>query len=147
MLICLKYVFIIGNSYFIAETCSNVECPAGKRCKMRSNGRPRCVCAPDCSATGIRHRGPICGTDERTYRNHCAMLKYNCRHSANVDINYFGRCQSKLELFISSLHLSICTHNKVLTLYEHVSVYFYRQDSSELIRAKPVGPVGIWRYL
>ena len=90
----------IINNYdfvFLAETCDSVNCPDGKKCKIR-NGRPRCVCAPDCSTSNIRHRGAICGTDGRTYRNHCAMLKYNCRHSANVGVEYFGRCQSKFHL-------------------------------------------------
>ncbi|XP_013379469.1 follistatin-A isoform X2 [Lingula anatina] len=86
------------------ETCEQVKCEEGKRCKMR-NGRPKCVCAPRCSSNRPQHKGPLCGTDGRMYRNHCSMLKYNCRHNKKVEIAYFGRCQKSCDNVI-------CTDNK-----------------------------------
>jgi hypothetical protein len=69
------------------------------------NGAPKCVCAPDCSGPEHRRHGPVCGSDGRTYRNHCALLKHNCKKRRAETIAYQGRCQCEtiLQASISSL--------------------------------------------
>ena len=79
---------------FALDACDGVNCGHDKKCKVR-RGHPRCVCAPDCSKKSIRHRGPLCGGDGRTYRNHCALLKNNCREQKHTWIDYYGECQRK----------------------------------------------------
>jgi follistatin len=55
------------------------------------------VCSSKCKEGKIRSkRGPICGTDGRSYRNICRLRKRACRRkSNNLSIAYSGTCQSK----------------------------------------------------
>ncbi|CAH1796250.1 unnamed protein product [Owenia fusiformis] len=86
------------------NSCSTMQCSVGKKCKER-NGIPKCVCAPDCHNLRDRHRGPVCGSDNRTYKNQCTMLKHNCRHNNHVEVAYPGECQTSCDTVQ-------CTHNR-----------------------------------
>ena len=81
-------------SVWFSDVCQGVNCGQNKKCKVR-RGLPRCVCAPDCSSQRDRPRGALCGIDQKTYRNHCSLLKENCRSSAKVWVDYMGSCQCK----------------------------------------------------
>ncbi|CAM9408644.1 follistatin-A-like isoform X1 [Lampetra fluviatilis] len=72
------------------ETCDNVDCGPGKQCRMSRRNKPRCVCAPDCSNAS---RSSVCGTDGKTYRDGCALLKARCKGQANLEMQYHGPCQ------------------------------------------------------
>ncbi|PNF28848.1 hypothetical protein B7P43_G04419 [Cryptotermes secundus] len=77
--------------YACKESCSGVECGEGKKCVVR-RGRPKCVCSPDCRKS--RHKGPVCGTDGRSYRSICRLRKRACRRkSSTLAVAYYGHCQ------------------------------------------------------
>ncbi|KAE8636359.1 hypothetical protein XENTR_v10002953 [Xenopus tropicalis] len=73
------------------ETCENVDCGPGKKCKMNKKNKPRCVCAPDCS--NITWKGSVCGIDGKTYKDECALLKAKCKGVPELDVQYQGKCK------------------------------------------------------
>ncbi|XP_028828484.1 follistatin b [Denticeps clupeoides] len=73
------------------ETCDNVDCGPGKRCKMNKRGKPRCVCVPDCSK--VTRKGAVCGSDGKTYRNECAILRARCKRHPDLSVQYLGKCR------------------------------------------------------
>ena len=91
---------VIKNASFLSETCKNIKCSAGKACIIR-NGLPKCACSPNCkilrqlALAGTHKRGPICGSDGRTYKSTCRMMTKSCRQRVSLSIAYYGSCQCK----------------------------------------------------
>ncbi|XP_074650391.1 follistatin-like [Tubulanus polymorphus] len=74
------------------RTCENVVCRRDKVCRMK-NGQPRCSCRSDCDAKEYGYTGPICGFDEKTYRDICHLKRRNCRLNKQTEVDYRGRCK------------------------------------------------------
>lgn len=82
--------------YACKETCTGVQCGDGRKCEVR-RGQPKCVCSPDCRGKN-RHKGPVCGSDGRTYRTVCRLRKRACRRkSTTLSVAYDGHCQSSCD--------------------------------------------------
>ncbi|XP_066249166.1 follistatin isoform X1 [Euwallacea similis] len=79
------------------ESCTNVKCETGKGCVMRK-GIPKCVCSSTCKDGKRKPKGPVCGTDGRTYRNWCRMRKKSCKQKQkSLSVAYYGVCQSSCD--------------------------------------------------
>lgn len=90
----------------IAESCHNVECEPGKSCVVR-RGTPKCVCS-SCKEGKKKPKGPVCGTDGRTYRNWCRMKKKACKQRLrNLSVAYYGVCQSECPHFHQNLLIEL----------------------------------------
>lgn len=126
------------------ESCTGVKCGEGKRCVIRK-GQPRCVCAPNCraerqkeKASGRVHRGPVCGTDGRSYRTVCRLRKRACRrHSTSLQVAYYGLCQSSCDRIQ-------CPEGKFCILDQNLSPHCVHCDRrcAAASAPSPLGPLG-----
>ncbi|XP_041364649.1 follistatin-A-like [Gigantopelta aegis] len=91
-------------------TCRHVVCGPHRKCRLR-RGQPRCVCSPRCSRP-FRLLGPVCGTDGRSYRNYCSILKQNCRHNTDVRLAYQGTCKRSCEHVKCFLKNKVCLEDQ-----------------------------------
>lgn len=79
------------------ESCSGVVCSSGKVCTLK-NGRPKCVCSPKCKNIKPQVKGPVCGTDGRTYKSLCRLRKRACRRKyGSLSVAYNGSCQNSCD--------------------------------------------------
>ncbi|RWS09649.1 follistatin-A-like protein [Dinothrombium tinctorium] len=78
------------------NSCEGVDCGPGKRCVLRHENVPTCVCDSICSRKK-RKMGKVCGTDGRTYRHSCRLLKRKCRRDSTLNIAYYGSCQKNCD--------------------------------------------------
>ncbi|XP_067933952.1 follistatin-like [Watersipora subatra] len=70
------------------------RCGEAELCRIKSNGIPKCLCNPLCSKNSLSQKGPICGSDGKTYSHHCQLLRNNCRQGRSISVAYYGECQA-----------------------------------------------------
>ena len=98
------------------------------------HGQPRCVCAADCrtllrghgavsrgrsgvvrqrrsAAPASSWHGPVCAFDGRTYRNLCALARFNCRSGRDLSVEYIGPCQSQFVTLCLAAEFQFCILN------------------------------------
>nr|XP_053634670.1 follistatin-like [Cherax quadricarinatus] len=72
------------------SSCAGVRCGEDRKCVVRC-GAPRCVCSPQCH---LKHKEAVCGTDGRTYKSECHLLKRACRKKRRLLVAHYGPCQT-----------------------------------------------------
>lgn len=78
-----------------ADSCNGVKCDQDKICVLKK-GHPKCVCSSRCRVGKSLPKGPVCGTDGRSYRNVCRLRKRACRNQSNtLFVDYNGNCQGE----------------------------------------------------
>lgn len=83
----LFYWKIAGNMY-PCRPCK-VNC-------TRSDCKPKCLSKSNCSFKK-QQKGPVCGTNGKTYANQCKLQRHQCRRENQLKIAYFGPCQKSCE--------------------------------------------------
>ncbi|CAF3750071.1 unnamed protein product [Adineta steineri] len=71
-------------------------CSHGSKCKTDANGLSKCCCPDNCNEykrTTSSSEGPVCGTDNRTYKTICELNKEACQTQQNLNVSYIGACQ------------------------------------------------------
>ena len=81
---------------FAANPCQGITCPKGKKCEVQ-NGKPNCVCNPNCKDTFKRK---VCGTDQTSYVSECALRWKACQSDQNIGIDYYHECKGMLYVLI-----------------------------------------------
>ncbi|CAG0916159.1 unnamed protein product [Notodromas monacha] len=75
------------------DPCYGVTCLGPRRCFVDSVARPVCKCDADCSKRLEQFSGAICGSDDRTYADLCALKFRACRVSQEITVVNRGPCQ------------------------------------------------------
>ena len=68
------------------EPCSVSLCEFGQCVNV--NGTATCVCKHRC----LLIEQPVCGSDNRTYANLCAMEAESCERKEHLSVQYDGPC-------------------------------------------------------
>nr|XP_055060561.1 follistatin-related protein 1a isoform X1 [Misgurnus anguillicaudatus] len=74
-----------------SKVCANVFCGAGRECAVTEKGKATCMCVEQCKP----HKRPVCGTNGKTYRNHCELHRDACLTGLKVQISHDGHCEEK----------------------------------------------------
>ncbi|GFO16216.1 agrin [Plakobranchus ocellatus] len=69
--------------YRSADKCKGITCDFHAKCESGS-----CVCPIVCP----EEKEPVCGTDQRTYKNECEMRKSACVNSKDIQVAFMGQC-------------------------------------------------------
>ncbi|KYO22440.1 follistatin-related protein 1 [Alligator mississippiensis] len=74
-----------------SKVCANVFCGAGRECAVTEKGEPTCLCIEQCKA----HKRPVCGSNGKTYLNHCELHRDACLTGSKIQVDYDGHCKEK----------------------------------------------------
>lgn len=74
-----------------SKICANVFCGAGRECAVTEKGEPTCLCIAECKP----HKRPVCGSNGKTYRNHCELHRDACLTGLKVQVAHDGHCEEK----------------------------------------------------
>uniref|UniRef100_A0A8C9WSA0 Follistatin-related protein 1 n=1 Tax=Scleropages formosus TaxID=113540 RepID=A0A8C9WSA0_SCLFO len=72
-----------------SQVCANVFCGAGRECAMTEKGEPTCLCIEQCKP----HKRSVCGSNGKTYRNHCELHRDACLTGLKVQVAHDGHCK------------------------------------------------------
>ncbi|KAM9203553.1 follistatin-related protein 1 isoform 1-T1 [Mergus octosetaceus] len=74
-----------------SKICANVFCGAGRECTVTEKGDPTCLCIEQCKP----HKRPVCGSNGKTYLNHCELHRDACLTGSKIQVDYDGHCKEK----------------------------------------------------
>ncbi|XP_058237099.1 follistatin-related protein 1a [Hemibagrus wyckioides] len=74
-----------------SKVCANVFCGAGRECAVTEKGEPTCLCMEHCKP----HKRSVCGSNGKTYRNHCELHRDACLTGLKIQVAYDGHCEAK----------------------------------------------------
>ena len=72
---------------FFQAPCYKGKCKYGGHCELVTNTTARCSC-PLCH---FRYK-PVCGTDRKSYINHCFLRRQACLTKTSILVAQQGRC-------------------------------------------------------
>uniref|UniRef100_A0A3P8T7A1 Follistatin like 1 n=1 Tax=Amphiprion percula TaxID=161767 RepID=A0A3P8T7A1_AMPPE len=72
-----------------ASVCSRTVCAAGRVCVSTVIGEPECRCLEQCDSS--EHW--VCGSNNKSYRNHCELHRDACTSQTKIHVEHPGRCQ------------------------------------------------------
>ncbi|XP_033028947.1 follistatin-related protein 1 [Lacerta agilis] len=74
-----------------SKICANVFCGAGRECAVTEKSEPTCLCIERCKP----HKRPVCGSNGKTYLNHCELHRDACLTGSKIQVDYDGHCKEK----------------------------------------------------
>ncbi|XP_053185035.1 follistatin-related protein 1b [Scomber japonicus] len=74
-----------------SKVCANVFCGAGRECAVNEKGEPSCLCIESCKP----HKRSVCGSNGKTYRNHCELHRDACLTGLKIQVAHDGHCTEK----------------------------------------------------
>uniref|UniRef100_A0A452HEW4 Follistatin-related protein 1 n=1 Tax=Gopherus agassizii TaxID=38772 RepID=A0A452HEW4_9SAUR len=74
-----------------SKICANVFCGAGRECAVTEKGEPSCLCIEQCKP----HKRPVCGSNGKTYLNHCELHRDACLTGSKIQVDYDGHCKER----------------------------------------------------
>jgi len=98
------------------DPCDGVVCPNNGVCQAHSNGSTSCVCQMACT---LDYR-PVCGSDNKTYGNLCALKADACMLKKNISVLYEGECGMKIGRYTNTSNLLTCEY-----LIQNINVCFF----------------------
>ncbi|XP_057704352.1 follistatin-related protein 1-like isoform X2 [Corythoichthys intestinalis] len=75
------------------SVCAETFCGAGRECVSTERGEPVCRCLEQC--IGSEHW--VCGSNNKSYRNHCELHRDACVTHTKIHVEYVGPCHEKAE--------------------------------------------------
>ncbi|XP_055358380.1 follistatin-related protein 1-like isoform X2 [Betta splendens] len=73
--------------------CDAGFCGAGRECVWGERGEPVCRCLQRCDAS----QRWVCGSNGRSYRNHCELHRDACITGTRLHVEHGGRCEDASE--------------------------------------------------
>ncbi|XP_072020465.1 uncharacterized protein [Amphiura filiformis] len=101
----LEHTVLCSLDTCAGSLCEDIDCPYGSNCIVGEGNFPHCEC-PDCSDLELN---PVCGSDQRTYRSACHMMRVACRYGRRIAVVREGGCDQG-DIGGEPLHCSVMEH-------------------------------------
>ncbi|XP_032889302.1 follistatin-related protein 1 [Amblyraja radiata] len=99
-----------------SKVCANVFCGAGRECSVTEKGEPSCLCIAECK----HHKRVVCGSNAKTYRNHCDLHRDACLTGMKIQVSHDGHCEEKKDNKAAASSPVVCYQSDRDQLRHHV---------------------------
>ena len=94
------YDFVVRlPTVFRLERCGNESCRFGEIChqdtSVHGSSRLHCTCEGICKNEDANTGTPVCGSDDKTYKSECALLKSSCHQQKHIMISSYKSCNGR----------------------------------------------------